>query len=417
MGKLETVFLTFLLLVGICRGAIAQDFDVTSLGYAEFIQLVRESDPEYSRLQNEVLELTNNGAAANSFPDPVVTIGLDDVATAFGVTEETKTVIGIQQTLPSFGMRRADGVSMLAEARAKESEARDRELEVERGATDAWLDLYYAFAAQQLTVANRRVFEEMLRITQSRYRAGRGTQGEVIAAQLEIAKIDNRVTEFEMTKDMASAQVGNLLGIATARWDVAPEFPVLRAMPKYESIRESIGEHPSVVAANAMVDAGRSVLDLAKSRYWPETMVSLTYSKRDVDESAMVAAMLSFSVPLFPPRRQDRWVSAGRARVDGAKDEAKGRLRELQGMLEEQYRRWRRFNELLQRFEKELLPYVSQYSQATLNSYQSAVVEFDTLVEARVQELDTKLEALRLQVDRAKAQAALVYLAGRQSSE
>lgn len=417
MGKLDTVFAIFLLLAGVCRGVLAQDFDITSIGYAEFIQLAQESDPVHSRLQNEALELKSNGAAANSFPDPVVTIGLDDVATEFGVTEETKTVIGIQQTLPSFGMRRADGGSMLAEARAKESEARNRLLEVERGATDAWLELYYAFAAQQLIVANRRIFEEMLRITQSRYRAGRGTQGEVIAAQLEISKIENRVTEFEMTKDMASAQVGNWLGAAIARWEVTPEFPVLGAVPKYESIRESIGEHPSVVAADAMVDAGRSVLDLARSRYWPETMVSLTYSKRDIDESAMVAAMLSFSVPLFPPRRQDRWVNAGRARVDGAKDEAKGRLRELQIMLEEQYRRWRRLNELLQRFEKELLPYASQYSQATLNSYQSAIVEFDTLVEARVQELDTKLEALRLQVDRAKAQAALNYLAGRQSNE
>lgn len=391
---------------------LADEFDITSVGYSEFVKLALESDPMLSRLRNEADQARHNAAAANSLPDPIVTIGLDDVSSQLGITEETKTVVGIQQTFPSWGMLDSESASMTAESKAKLFEADDRRLKVELDATAAWLEMYYAYASQQFVIASRKVFEEMLRVAQLRYRNGRGTQGDVIEAQVEIVRLDNRVTEFEMTKDMMSARLGSWVAAASVRWKARPEFPDLGAIQSYDSLRESIREHPSVVSADAMVAAGLAAVDLAKSRYLPETMFEFTYTRRDIDESAMLAGMLSFSIPLFPPRRQDRWVGASRARVEGAKDEAKARRRELQLMLEEEYRRWQRTDELLQRFEKELLPYVSQFSQATLNSYQAAVVDFDTLVKARVQELDTKLEALRVQVDRAKAQASLKYLSG-----
>lgn len=368
-----------------------------------------------SRLRNEAAQIRHNAAAADSLPDPIVTLGLDDVSSEMGITEETKTVIGVQQTFPSWGMLDSESASMTAESKGKLFEADDRKLKVEQEVTVAWLEVYYAYAAQQFIVASRRIFEDMLRVAQLRYRNGRGTQGDVVEAQVEIVRLDNRITELEMTKDMVSTRLGSWVAAASVRWKARPVFPDLGALPSYDKLRDSIREHPSVAAADSMVEAGQAAVNLAKSRYLPETMFEFTYTRRDVDESAMLAGMLSFSIPLFPPRRQDRWVGASRARVEGAKDEAKARRRELQQMLEEEYRRWQRTDELLQRFEKELLPYVSQYSQATLNSYQAAVVDFDTLVKARVQELDTKLEALRVQVDRAKAQASLKYLMGERS--
>jgi outer membrane protein TolC len=51
-------------------------------------------------------------------------------------------------------------------------------------------------------------------------------------------------------------------------------------------------------------------------------------------------------------------------------------------------------------------------AQASLNAYQSGVTEFSTLMRARITELDVRLDDLRVRVDRAKAQASLLYLAG-----
>jgi hypothetical protein len=40
------------------------------------------------------------------------------------------------------------------------------------------------------------------------------------------------------------------------------------------------------------------------------------------------------------------------------------------------------------------------------------VTEFTTLMRARITDLDVRLDDLRIRVDRAKAQASLLYLAG-----
>jgi outer membrane protein TolC len=49
-------------------------------------------------------------------------------------------------------------------------------------------------------------------------------------------------------------------------------------------------------------------------------------------------------------------------------------------------------------------------SDAALHSYQSGVTGFATLMRARITELDVRLQELRVRVDRAKAEAALLFL-------
>jgi outer membrane protein TolC len=51
-------------------------------------------------------------------------------------------------------------------------------------------------------------------------------------------------------------------------------------------------------------------------------------------------------------------------------------------------------------------------AQASLKAYQSGVTEFTTLMRARITDLDVRLDELRIRVDRAKAHARLLYLAG-----
>jgi hypothetical protein len=58
------------------------------------------------------------------------------------------------------------------------------------------------------------------------------------------------------------------------------------------------------------------------------------------------------------------------------------------------------------------VPFSAQYSQATLTGYQANVSDFAEQVQARLDELRNGLQALRLKVDRGKAHAALLYLAG-----
>ena len=81
-------------------------------------------------------------------------------------------------------------------------------------------------------------------------------------------------------------------------------------------------------------------------------------------------------------------------------------------MLATDYANWQRLGERADLYASQLLHESSANARASLNAYQNGVTEFTTLMRARITDLDVRLDDLRIRVDRAKAQASLLYLAG-----
>ena len=78
---------------------------------------------------------------------------------------------------------------------------------------------------------------------------------------------------------------------------------------------------------------------------------------------------------------------------------------------------WKRLGERKILYETRLLTAAKNNSRAALNAYQSGVSEFNTLMRAQITELDVRLENLRIRVDRAIAQAKILYVIGGDNDE
>jgi outer membrane protein TolC len=126
----------------------------------------------------------------------------------------------------------------------------------------------------------------------------------------------------------------------------------------------------------------------------------------------MLAAMVSVELPLFTAKRQDRRLAASIQQASAVQLMRDDRLRELRQMLDTSYANWQRLGERAALYESQLLHTSAANAQASLKAYQSGVTEFTTLMRARITDLDIQLELLRINVDRARAQASLLYLAG-----
>jgi outer membrane protein TolC len=86
--------------------------------------------------------------------------------------------------------------------------------------------------------------------------------------------------------------------------------------------------------------------------------------------------------------------------------------RNYQQQLDASLAAYRRAEERLDLYGSRLLPQAEQNTEATLSAYQSGVTSFNDLVRSRLTELDSHLQYLKLQVDQARAQVQLLYLAG-----
>lgn len=390
--------------------------ELSNLTFQEFERLAISADPVASQLRNRASSMRDMAVGSAQLPDPIIQLGVENLPTdtfAFDQEEMTMKVIGLQQTFPPLGTLRTKTDGFMARARAEDAMLEDRELMVLQGVRASWLELYYQFQAEALIKETEKTFKELVQIAQFRYRAGRGTQFDMIQAELELGLLREKVTEIEMEKDVILAELGNWIGAAHIERPAPVRFPVLPPLPSQDGVRTKINSHPSVVAAQSRVAAARVGVEAARAEYRPMTMLQLSYGQRSFEDMPdNVSGMLSFSLPLFPGKRQDRMVQASRGEVEAAKDEVEAQRRKLYEMVESAFRRWSRLDERYTHFEKDVLPLAAQYSKTTLSAYQSGVAEFSEQVRARVQELEYGLMALRLQVDRTKEHANLLYLAG-----
>ena len=196
------------------------------------------------------------------------------------------------------------------------------------------------------------------------------------------------------------------------------DFPQLPALPENVDLNQVIPQHPLIRAESAKVDASKQMTEMAKQEYKPGWSLLVDYGFRsgnnpDGSERADFAtAMVSLDIPLFTGNRQDKTVSSNQQKNSAARYAKDDQLRKLKQLYEKDKHLWLRLGEREQLYKNSLLTAAKNNSKASLKAYQSGVSEFNTLMRAQITELDVRLEDLRVRIDRAAAQARLLYITG-----
>ena len=104
-------------------------------------------------------------------------------------------------------------------------------------------------------------------------------------------------------------------------------------------------------------------------------------------------------------------VAASKLDVKAAQQDLDDWRRQMKMQFEKTMAMYTRANERVQLYQGSVLPHSKQNTEATMSAYQSGVTDFNVLVRARLTELKSQLQFVKLNVERAKAQVELLYLA------
>ncbi len=121
--------------------------------------------------------------------------------------------------------------------------------------------------------------------------------------------------------------------------------------------------------------------------------------------------MLLVDLPLFGGRQRSE-VNAGEASYSSAQYRKDDMLRMLRRNLESAHAAYLHLGMRIDNYASNLIPQARANASAALRAYQSDKGQFTDLMRARVMELETGLQHLRLQTDQAKARTELIYLGG-----
>jgi len=403
-------------------------FALTTLSFAtradldlsETVRRALADDPAVTASQARALALSDSAIADGQLPDPKLKTGIWNLPVDdFDIDREptTQLRLGLVQAFPRGDtlQYKQQQTEWMANSQEANTEAASRKLV--RDVRKSFLELYYQIQAEQVISKTRKLFAQLVDITQAHYATGRVNQQDVLRASLELSRLDDRTARIRNEADKGRAALMKWIGDA-ASMPIDSNFPELPALPAKDVIEAALPEHPAIRIETAKLEANKRKIQIAREQYKPGWSAGLEYRKRFGDDpngddrADMMAAMVTMDLPLFPKKRQDKRLSASIRQAESVQLTRDDRLRELKQMLDTDYANWQRLGERADLYKSQLLHESTANVQASQNSYQSGVTEFTTLMRARITDLDVRLDDLRLRIDRAKAQASLLYLSG-----
>ncbi|RFA29013.1 hypothetical protein CAI21_11230 [Alkalilimnicola ehrlichii] len=275
-----------------------------------------------------------------------------------------------------------------------------------------FLELTYLRQASDVLEENRGLFENLVDLTQREFAAGTTSQQDVLEAELELRRLEERISIVQEQQALALAELARWIGAEAARRPLSDELPELPDPPRYFST------HPILDAEQALVEASLHAVELAQEGYRPQWSVELGYGYAPggmTDNSGSFSGMVMVDLPLLSRARVNSEVAAERHRYLAAQQAYIERQRALGSQWEGAMGRWQQLLERERRYEQRLLEPARRNAEAAEQAYRAGTIPFRSLIRARVTDLETRLEALRVMIERRQLQAELLYLAGGQA--
>jgi len=392
--------------------------DTPPLSLQEAIALAIADEPGVAAHEARARGYEEQAVAQGQLPDPKLKLGLANFPTdTFSRTQEpmTQVQVGVVQMFPRGDTRAIKARQHDARA-AKTRHAADNERRVaRRDVSHDWLDLYYWLRAESIIEQSRHWFSHLAEVTEKRYRNGVATQQEVVQASLERDRLDDRLEDIRLQQGKARAALRRWVGPAGDR-PLRESLPLIE-VPEYAG-RETLEQHPVILAHDEEIRIGDQEVELNRQSYKPGWALDVTYGGRSGDNpdgssrADFLSAMVLVDVPLFTDKRQDRDLAASARRLEAQRMERDKALREMRSRLDEVSVQIDVLARQAKLHEERLIVQSEQHAELALRAYENNRAEFDTVMRARIAALETRLKALKLAVDEARARTTLVYLAG-----
>jgi len=400
-------------LAAIWMGAVQAETGSLTLPDAE--RLAIHNDPLIAQSKAVEESFREKAVAANRWPDPKLRFGISNLSMeTYNFEDEamTQLVVGVSQQFPAMGELKAKSGRFSELAEASAVEVKDRELRTRLSVRKSWLEVYYQYQAEQLVKQSIEVFDQLKEITRLQYRAGRGSQRDVVSAQLEKSLLQDKQTQIHTQWLSAQAQLNKWLGHPNLMevWD--SQFPEIANPPSNQQLIHGLDKHPWLLAAKTRVNAAEKGVDYAQAQKWPGWTLNLQYGQRGAERADLGSALINVDLPLFPGNRQNREIKASQAELTATIRTMEDQRRQFHEQVGVQWAIYEQADERLRIYENQVLSEAKQNTEAALSAYQAGVLEFGVLVRARLTELNSELQYLKLKVDKAKAQVELLYLSG-----
>ncbi|MFQ5738745.1 MAG: TolC family protein [Acidobacteriota bacterium] len=384
----------------------------------DLIAEVERANPELRVAAHELRAMRERVRPAGAFPDPKVNFGQMNVGnivpfTTLGEEGFSEVYVGITQEFPFYGKR---GLREKVAQKEADAEFWVYELTRLRVLSDlkvAYYELFYWHQALETLQKDMRLLEQYSQIASALYKVGKGNQADVLRAQTELSRLQDRIEVAEQHKEIAQAQINAVLN-RPAESPLGRPAPVVKAPLPYafeDLLQLALDKFPLLRRQAEMIESREYALRLAEKEKYPDFGLVFAYHNRGALRDYWTIGGTA-RIPLYFGRKQKHEIQEADARLSSAREREESVRALLQFQVKDQYLAATTSDRLLHLFERTIIPQETLTLEATSASYEVGAIDFLSVIDSLTKLLDDELRYYEHLTNYQKALARLEPLVG-----
>lgn len=383
-----------LLSVGFARNTLAQEPVSAQTGavtpLSDLLAEAEKNNPQIEAARRAWQAAKQVPTQVSTLPDPQftlqhVSVGSPRPFAGYTNSDFAYLGLGVSQDIPYPGKLRLKGEIAKREADVSQQQVESARRTVLAEIKGAYFQLAYLSKTLTILEQDGELLKQVEQAADARYRSGRGTQQDVLQAQLQKTKLLREIAMHHLQVAKLEAQIKLLLNRPQDSPDV--ETADLAETPlalTYDDLLAAAQVHnPEIAGAQKMIAKESLQVDLARRDFYPDFNVQYMWQRTDpIQFRAYYMLSVSIKVPIYRNRKQRPEVAQAEAQQLRARSELLAQSQQVAAELRSQYAIAQQTSELLTIHREGLSPQARSEFQAGLAAYQSNKQEFQALLTA-----------------------------------
>ena len=390
----------------------------------DYVQMALANNPKILAAQHRVAAQTEVIPQVTSLDDPTLTNTFQpfhshSVQTAAGRSPNT---LALSQKFPWFGKLHVRGEVAEAETQVALTQLAQVQLKVIEDVHLAYYDLYFNQKAIKITKEDKRLLAELLKFAEARYRTGKVSQQDVLLAEVELDKLDNRLILLRQKLKQAQADLAEVIQADPQSDLKALSLDVPSAPVQINQLYEAaIFSRPEIQEQLHAIIRNQKAEELARLQYKPDLKLGIGWQAITNDDAISSVANsndnLAFTVGVNLPIYREKL----RAAVSEAEHRSAETTRNYEATRNDTFRKIRRLTvkaisqeEQIKLFRDKIIPKTEQALRISATDYRVGKVDFQQIVDNWSDLLALQIQLVRLESHLGQTLASLERVVGRE---
>jgi cobalt-zinc-cadmium efflux system outer membrane protein len=349
------------------------------------------NNPEIKAARAKWEASTKRPSQVSTLPNPTIGASYNNVSfDKFTLGKDNFAQLGISasQEFPFPGKLSLKGKIAEEEANAERQSLGATIRKVLADLKEAYYDWYLVNKSIEITLKDKELIEKFAKITESKYKVGKGIQQDVIRSQLEVSGFIERVELLNQKKEILESKIRSIL-------NRPPDAPIGKPEEvKKSELKLSLDElyrliesrNPMLKAKGSLIERNNKALELARKGYFPDFMAEFDWFDRgkftnEGQFSDMWQVKVGFIVPLYFWRKERFGVEEAASQLEEAKEEYNSTNQDLYFTIKDKYITAKTSEKLLDLYSRGIIPQAAHSLDSAIAGYEVGKIDFLTLLD------------------------------------